>query len=117
MTIKKAEKLEKIKKEKRNLYLMAAVKTFQENGFHETRVKDITDRAGSSVGNFYRYFKSKEEIFELLIYEFNKLIQNKVLELLNYDIPPKEAIKRFSISNQQESLFRPSRSYERYIHF
>ncbi len=94
MTEIRAENLKKNKKEKRNLYLMAAVKTFQEKGFYETRVKDITDSAGTSVGNFYRYFKSKEEIFEFLIENFNNLIQNKLLELLNYEIPPIPAIKK-----------------------
>ena len=89
----RTENLKRIKKEKRNLYLMAAVKTFQEKGFHETRVKDITDRAGTSVGNFYRYFKGKEEIFEFLIENFNVLIQNKLKELLKHDIPPIPAIQ------------------------
>ena len=90
----RAENLKKIKSEKRNLYLMAAVKTFQEKGFYETRVKDITDRASTSVGNFYRYFKSKEEIFEVLIENFNKLIQGKLLDLSNEEIPRISSIKK-----------------------
>ncbi len=92
MTSRK-ERTEKIKEEKRSLYLVAAVETFQKKGFNDTRVKDITDLAGTSVGNFYRYFNSKEEIFETLIEEFYIDIMDKLEKLLKYDVPPVKLIK------------------------
>ncbi len=90
----KKDRFEKIKNDKKQLYLIAAVKTFQEKGFHATTVKDITDEAGTSVGNFYRYFESKEKIFEELVTTFHKLLVEK-LQVLNKDeIPPVGVLKK-----------------------
>ncbi len=95
-TEKKKDRFEKVKNEKRSLYLIAAVKTFQERGFHATTVKDITDEAGTSVGNFYRYFDSKEKIFEELITTFHKVLVEKlqVLNVPGQDIPPVQVLKQ-----------------------
>ncbi|MHA1292272.1 MAG: TetR/AcrR family transcriptional regulator [Promethearchaeota archaeon] len=102
------KKFEKIKKEKRELYLTAAVSVFQEKGFNKTRVKDITNRAGTSVGNFYRYFKSKENIFEQLIEEFYTLIINKLRSLRQkYEVPPIPALKNLYL--ECGNLFRENK--------
>ena len=41
----------------------AAKETFEENGFLDTRISDIAERAGLSHGSFYHYFDSKEQVF------------------------------------------------------
>jgi AcrR family transcriptional regulator len=41
----------------------AARKVFSERAFADTRIADITARAGVANGTFYTYFDSKEEIF------------------------------------------------------
>jgi AcrR family transcriptional regulator len=41
----------------------AAKEIFEENGFLDARISDISERAGLSHGSFYHYFDSKEEIF------------------------------------------------------
>lgn len=43
--------------------LDAAKQIFEENGFLDARISDISERAGLSHGSFYHYFDSKEEIF------------------------------------------------------
>ena len=43
--------------------VQAAREVFEESGFNDTRVADITARAGTSYGSFYTYFDSKEAIF------------------------------------------------------
>jgi AcrR family transcriptional regulator len=43
--------------------LEAAKQVFEENGFLDTRISDIAQRAGLSHGSFYHYFDSKEQIF------------------------------------------------------
>ena len=35
-------------------------------GYHETRVDDIVEEAGVSHGSFYRYFESKDQLFQVL---------------------------------------------------
>ncbi len=41
----------------------AAKEIFEEDGFLDARISDISERAGLSHGSFYYYFDSKEEIF------------------------------------------------------
>lgn len=47
--------------------LDAALRQFVRKGFAATKVEDIATDAGLSKGAVYRYFSSKEEIFEQLV--------------------------------------------------
>ncbi len=91
------KKSEIIKKEKRNLFLISSLSVFEQKGFNNTRIKDITKKAGTSVGNFYNYFKSKEEVIEVLISGLAELMISKFRELFVYfkdkRIPPISAVK------------------------
>jgi len=93
----RAKKSEIIKKEKRNLFIISALSVFEEKGFNNTRIKDITKKAGTSVGNFYNYFKSKEEVFEVIISGLAELMIGKFKELFIFfeenRIPPISAVK------------------------
>ncbi len=96
MSLRK-KKSEIIKKEKRNLFLISALSVFEEKGFYNTRIKDITERANTSVGNFYNYFNSKEDVIEVLISGLTELMISKFRELFIYfkqnRIPPISAVK------------------------
>jgi len=91
------KKSEIIKKEKRNLFIISALSVFEEKGFNNTRIKDITERANTSVGNFYNYFNSKEDVIEVLISGLTELMISKFRELFIYfkqnRIPPISAVK------------------------
>ena len=93
MTEKKISRVEKLKKEMKQEYLNCATLIFQEKGFNDTRVKDITDKAGTSVGNFYNYFKTKEDIFEELMKTFATFMIEEMKVLHEYDIPPIKVLK------------------------
>lgn len=41
----------------------AATRLFVEKGYGSTRIRDITERSGVSVGSFYLHFRDKREIF------------------------------------------------------
>jgi AcrR family transcriptional regulator len=47
--------------------LSAAEQIFVERGLHDTKVEDITERAGRSKGSFYLHFASKEEAFRHVV--------------------------------------------------
>jgi AcrR family transcriptional regulator len=47
--------------------LEAAKEIFEETGFLDARISDISDRAGMSHGSFYHYFDSKEQIFREVV--------------------------------------------------
>jgi len=76
---------------------MSALSVFEEKGFNNTRIKDITKKAGTSVGNFYNYFNSKEEVIEVLISGLAELMISKFRELFTYfkenRIPPISAVR------------------------
>lgn len=47
--------------------LEAALQVFSEKGFHQATVEEIADRAGVGKGTLYRYFSSKETLFNELV--------------------------------------------------
>lgn len=57
------------KPEVREAILAAAGDTFAEVGFERATLVDIVDRADTSIGNLYKYFPNKEELFAAFIPE------------------------------------------------
>ena len=57
---------ERNKAANRQTILDAAREVFGELGYEASTVRDIVRRTGLSVGAFYNYFRSKEEVFEAL---------------------------------------------------
>jgi AcrR family transcriptional regulator len=51
------------KPEKREAFVTAAASTFAELGYEATTMGGVAARAGSSIGNLYKYFSSKEQLF------------------------------------------------------
>lgn len=85
---------------KRQFILDTAAKVFAIKGFHNTAVKDVVEEASVSVGSFYFYFKSKEELFIELYSNIVKAFQEnaeKVLDLQNF--PLEKNFTRVMIAN------------------
>ena len=59
MQVLKEEVRQKIKK--------AALYEFERNGYQKTSMRSIALSAGVTVGNIYRYFKNKDDIFNVII--------------------------------------------------
>ncbi|HEV3383061.1 MAG TPA: TetR/AcrR family transcriptional regulator [Trebonia sp.] len=58
----------------RTALLRAAREVFEEKGFDEARIADITARAGAAYGSFYTYFGSKEAVFRELVQDFARAV-------------------------------------------
>jgi len=62
----------------RSAVLQAARLTFEQRGYVDTRVVDITRRAKVSYGSFYTYFPSKEavcaEVVEGMVQDFRATV-------------------------------------------
>lgn len=56
-----------LKEEVRNNILKAATCEFKENGFKNSSMRNIAKRSGMTVGNLYRYFKNKEDLFYTIV--------------------------------------------------
>lgn len=52
------------KPEVREAIQKAAAEAFADGGFERATLSDIVERAGTSIGNLYKYFANKEELFE-----------------------------------------------------
>ena len=74
-------------KTKRKIF-ETSMKLFAEKGYDATSIEEITATVGVAKGTLYYHFSSKEEIFNFLIEEGMKLLQNsidiKTAKLSNY---------------------------------
>ena len=64
-------------KTKRKIF-ETSMKLFAEKGYDATSIEDITATVGVAKGTLYYHFSSKEEIFNFLIEEGIKLLQNSI---------------------------------------
>ncbi|WP_028548081.1 TetR/AcrR family transcriptional regulator [Paenibacillus sp. UNC451MF] len=49
--------------DKKKNMIDAALKLFEDQGYHQTKVSDIVREAGVAQGTFYLYFQGKEDLF------------------------------------------------------
>ncbi|WP_139903065.1 TetR/AcrR family transcriptional regulator [Clostridium thermarum] len=56
-----------LKDEVRNRIVKEALKEFMEKGYEGASIRSIAKKSNTSVGNIYKYFYSKEDIYENLI--------------------------------------------------
>lgn len=64
-------------KTKRKIF-EASMKLFAQKGYDATSIEEITATVGVAKGTLYYHFSSKEEIFNFLIEEGMKLLQNSI---------------------------------------
>jgi AcrR family transcriptional regulator len=77
----------------RNELLECGTKLFTKKGYKETKVKDVTQMACISVGTFYNYFGSKEDLFlDIYIHKHNQA-KRKLLKLFEKEAKPTEIIE------------------------
>jgi AcrR family transcriptional regulator len=75
----------------------AARELFIKQGFHATAMRDIAKTAQVSLGNLYNYYKTKEEIFESIIFRYSEIINEKLSDIFNQIDEPLEPanLRRF----------------------
>lgn len=56
----------RLHKDARSRILKAALDEFSDKGFHHSTIDTIAERAGIAKGTVYRYFKTKDELFNAL---------------------------------------------------
>jgi len=70
-----------IKKEEVKAAILYNAETeFYRHGFEKASIRKIVKKSGTTIGNFYNYFESKEALFELVVgeeyYNFIKMLEN-----------------------------------------
>lgn len=64
-----------LKDEIRESIYIASVKEFKSRGFEKSSMRKIAKEAGIAVGNLYRYYKNKEDLFDVVVGPaFDKLV-------------------------------------------
>lgn len=56
-----------LKEEIKNKIIAAALKEFNEKGFSGASMRAIANNAGVAIGNVYRYFENKDELFNQIM--------------------------------------------------
>jgi AcrR family transcriptional regulator len=69
------------KEERTRQLLDAAIRCFGEKGYHATQVSDIIEAAEVARGTFYLYFKSKREIFDVIMMELFRTVHAQIKSL------------------------------------
>jgi len=84
MTSETRRKVDNEKKIKtRNDLISSAVEVFIEHGYHKSNISAIVSKAEVGQGTFYRHFKSKREIFEVILKEMIKELISEFSESLS----------------------------------
>lgn len=76
----------------KNLIFESAIKIFSESGYRGATMDDIAANAGLAKGTLYYHFTSKEEIFNFIVEEGLKILQNQVIEVQNMNMGPIEKL-------------------------
>ncbi|MDF2890795.1 MAG: hypothetical protein K0R80_1162 [Clostridia bacterium] len=100
-----------LKEEVRKTIHQAALVEFYEKGFREASMRSIAERGGMTVGNLYRYFKSKEDLFyDVISPAYHKIVA--LTEAENLDLNHPEEGHRFIeyIANQLIAIKRAHRA-------
>ena len=74
--------------------MAAATSLFSENGFHQTTVQMIADRADFSVGYLYKHFESKEQIYQATLDFHHGKLDEAIVEVRARGLPPLEELYR-----------------------
>ncbi|MFB6468881.1 TetR/AcrR family transcriptional regulator [Cytobacillus sp. Hz8] len=97
------EQLNQIRDERREQIMNSALIVFSRRGIIGTKMSMIADEAGISQGLFYRYFKSKDDIFTTLIQVAIEASLSSIDDLYHADGSPLDKIKKLTESIIDES--------------
>jgi TetR/AcrR family transcriptional regulator, fatty acid metabolism regulator protein len=73
------------KKDKESTIFWAACRVIRDKGFHQARMADIAKEAGISYGLVYHYFKNKSDLFDALIKEWWRGLDELADQLIEED--------------------------------
>lgn len=81
--------------ETRNRIYSSAIELMEQNGFGNFTIADISKKAGVSVGAFYHYFDSKNDILAEIFYRADDYFSTVVVDSLNQSSIPEQIVEYF----------------------
>lgn len=64
------------KEEAKERIIQAALEVYSEKGYHEATMEDVAQKLGVSKGALYLYFKSKDELLNIITERWNRSMRN-----------------------------------------
>ncbi len=92
----------------------AGEQLFFEKGYHNTTMEDIARRADYAVGTLYRYFPSKESLFEELLYG-KMLDYSQQWETVFEDVSDPPAVIRRAVRMKLEFFEKERRFFRLFV--
>ncbi|MFO8068368.1 MAG: TetR/AcrR family transcriptional regulator, partial [Bacteroidales bacterium] len=86
--------MKKSKKTEQKIFEVAT-QLFLEKGVDRTSVREIASKAGINLALMNYYFRSKENLFDNIISELVKKSSDRIISLLNSDLPLDKKIKEY----------------------
>lgn len=77
----------------KGLILDAAVKLFEQYGYKNVSIVQITDAINMTTGVFYYHFRSKEEILHTIYEEYITYVTNVIEEVCDMDVDAQEKLR------------------------
>ena len=81
--------------DKKTALFNAGRELFLDKGFKAVNVSDITKRSNLSVGTFYNYYSSKQELFSEIYYEENERSKKEILDNIDINDDPTKVMIKF----------------------
>lgn len=90
-----------LKDEVRNKIRNAAIKEFKKEGYTKTSMQKIAGIAGVAIGNIYRYYKNKDELFDEIVQPVYERYEANIAEMrhklsFSYTNETRDVLKHFS---------------------
>lgn len=85
----------------KNSIIQAARTVFSKYGFKKTTMDDIARAAGKGKSSLYYYFKSKEEVFEIILeYEVN-ILRDELMKAINTSESPTQKLRTYVLKRME----------------
>jgi TetR/AcrR family transcriptional regulator len=75
--------------------LDTALRLFSETGYHNVSMQQIAKQAEFGVGTIYKFFANKQDLYKILIMETAEKWQRAVIQVLEQERNPFQAIKQY----------------------
>jgi len=95
MTERKLSRREKEQLRHRDLIYRAAMDLFAEKGYFNVTMSEIAERAEFSIGTLYKFFESKDSIYDCIILDNANMIIGKLIGTIDGIDDPRSAIKAY----------------------
>lgn len=104
--MKEQEMNEELKDIKETIYLNGK-EIFSKKGFKDTKVSEITAKAGIATGTFYNYYKSKDSLFMQIFLQENQILKKKIIHSVNMKENPRIVLQHLMTLNTQGMIENP----------